>query len=289
MLEVTILLKEFRVAVRDLESHYHKFSKAELKKILSSHHIDNAPPLEYDVDAPPLKSSSTSADSILMAVVGMSSPPTKSEKSIINFHIKADRVIDMMIALQHIALSKYRQLRKASAAIREHLGDSLPFEFGLKISIFTIFVIWCVVSGVEKKALGGRELEDEAFAFSSTYRDRRANALARGMTDDDGTGRWLDVLLRKFHVECSHVLHLEHDTGLLMSLMREEAKGGLSADRPQAPSAEPDRTFANISSPLPTDKLVRPRLDHFSAFLSCCAVGDVALCSRREVQALTKV
>jgi hypothetical protein len=143
-------------------------------------------------------------------------------------------------------------------------------------------------AGVDKKGVGGRELDDEEQAMTSSHRKAASSAKGRAHVDEDGS-RWLETLLRKFHNECSHVLHMEHDMGLLRSLFREEIMSSFNEVTAGAEvSTSPQLAHASIT-PVPLGKLSRPRLDHFASFLSCCAVGSVPMCSGIEVQAFAKV
>ena len=275
-----------------MESLYHHLDSTEKSRILTYHQIEHAPKFEYTVTSTDGEKC-TSTDSLLLYTVGIGgSGVSNSTKMLINFHLKADRAINMLISLQRIALAKYQQQREASAAVRAtRLGAStsrcLGFFFASQAQVITYFTIimfnvLCGPVGVEKKTIGGRELDDEE--HRSTYKQRRAAALARGEQEDDGSGRWLDTLLRKFHNECSHVIHREHDTSLLRSLIAEE-DGASCMDNLRSVVEGGD---AANGGNVPLSKLSKPRLDRFSAFLSCCAVGDVSL-SRREVQAMIKV
>lgn len=131
--------------------------------------------------------------------------------------------------------------------------------------------------------MGGRELDDEEHAAGIMT---ASSIKERALLEDDGS-RWLETLLRKFHNECSHVMHIEHDTSVLRSLFREEM---LSSTNDSPVSGEkPVLSSSSSTFGVPLGKLGRPRLDHFASFLSCCAVGVVPMRSGIEVQALAKV
>lgn len=128
MVEITILLEEFRGTVRSMESLYHHLDSTEKSRILTYHQIEQAPKFEYTLTSTD-REKSTSTDSLLLYAVGIGgSGVSNSTKMLINFHLKADRAINMLISLQRIALAKYQQQREASAAAKAtRLGASTSF------------------------------------------------------------------------------------------------------------------------------------------------------------------
>lgn len=122
MTNINSLLEDFRTIIRALEDLYHKFNTAALHKALPYYIIENPPHAEYSLDpfAPYIK---PNLDRVLLGVIGYTAPLLEEDKMIVNFHIKADSAIDVLIALQRIALSKYKQTRSASAATRARLGQ----------------------------------------------------------------------------------------------------------------------------------------------------------------------
>jgi hypothetical protein len=123
MMDITFLLEDFRNIVREMEDLYHKFDAATLKKALPYHVIENPPKVEYSL-VPNNPAPKIVMDHILLGVMGFAAPIlTQEDKMMVNFHIKADNAIEVLVALQQIAMSKYKQTRNASAALRARLGE----------------------------------------------------------------------------------------------------------------------------------------------------------------------